>query len=84
MATDRPELGMTISVGPPIARRLEATMAAFAGLSRHATGLVAVQIGIAALESDPASAKPYLPPYARHVVGRHLSADEDIEVEVEE
>lgn len=83
MATARPEQGMTISVRPQIARRLEAVMAAFAGLSRHATGLVAVQIGIETLKSDPARAKPYLPPYARLVTGRQLSGDEGIETEVE-
>lgn len=83
MATARPEQGMTISIGPPIARRLEAIMAAFAGLSRHATGIVALQIGIESLESDPESARRYLPPYARHVVGRQLHTDEAIEVEVE-
>lgn len=83
-SSDTPQPGVTLSAGPQLARRLEALMGAYSGLTRHATGLVALQVGIEALEARPSSAGPYLPPYARHVAGRRLLADEDIEVEVEQ
>jgi hypothetical protein len=70
MASETPEQGITISAGAQIARRLETLMGLYSGLSRHATGLVALQLGIDAMAADPAAAGPHLPPYARYIESR--------------